>query len=821
MTGSVEAGAAAFKDISNFATQTQFGVEELTQTYIKLKTAGIEPTKELLTTFTDVAAVTTDQLGSLEAITDLFSRTISGGLGLEELNRLADRGVPVFKILEEQLGLTRLEVAEFGKTAEGAAKIRDALVKGFNQDFGGATQDRLQNLSTSMSNFGIAATNAADTFGQGFAPALGEVTGILTDFVTQNEEAVVAMGKLVGDGLQFVVDNIKPLAIGLGTLTAAWAAYKVAVVAATIASNFNPIIAAITALAAGVALIVMHWDDVKYAGQEAARLVQLGIVKLAKAILDTLGAAIQSIIDLFSDLKAVGVAVGAGIAAAFKNPLNATEAFKEAFADTMQEMQDGQNKAVKPFQAEVDKLAAKEAELQVATERVSTEIKELADVTQDVAKETAQATENVEEHVEASDDLNSAVEDYIKNLEKTGIETKKTTRERELEKKIIEEQEAAAKAAGVTLAKLSEEQLEAIREIVTAKYEEAEAQEAAEKAAVKAAEAAIKAEQDKQEEIKRTLELTDEYYIEAVAGAKNYREQLEREGKQVRELTGLYGTERDVAEELYEFRSQAAEDIARLEAAEQDLREKGATEEADQVKQKIANLKVALKEEEAAIEAAARANSEYQRSFVYGWREAYARFSDDATNNAKIAGEVFDTFATGMSDALYNFAMTGKLSFKDLVDSMKSTIARFLADRITQKFLQFIDEAVFGNKSMGTAASSASKTSTGGSSGGGKSGGGIIDSAIDFVKGLFGFADGGYIPGNKMAIVGERGPELFMPSGSGTIIPNFANGGAGAGVTNVTYNINAVDARSFKQLVAQDPEFIYNVTLAGSRRVPQ
>jgi hypothetical protein len=44
--------------------------------------------------------------------------------------------------------------------------------------------------------------------------------------------------------------------------------------------------------------------------------------------------------------------------------------------------------------------------------------------------------------------------------------------------------------------------------------------------------------------------------------------------------------------------------------------------------------------------------------------------------------------------------------------------------------------------------------------------------------------------------------------------------GGGAG-TNVTYNITAVSADSFKALVAADPEFIYNVTVAGSRRIPR
>ena len=95
----------------------------------------------------------------------MFARTVSGGLGLEELNRLADRGVPVFRILEEQLGLTRLQISEFGKTAEGAAKITEAFSRGIQEEFGGATQNVLDNLSTKVSNLGIAANNAKDQIG--------------------------------------------------------------------------------------------------------------------------------------------------------------------------------------------------------------------------------------------------------------------------------------------------------------------------------------------------------------------------------------------------------------------------------------------------------------------------------------------------------------------------------------------------------------------------------------------------------------------------------------------------------------------------------
>ena len=280
VTGGLKEGAEAFDFISDFSTKTQFGIEELTQTFIKLKASGIEPTESLLTTFTDTAAVTTDQLGSLEAITDLLSRTVSGGLGLEELNRLADRGIPVFRILEERLGVTRLEISEFGKTAEGAEKLVNALLEGLNESFGGATQDRLNNTSTAFSNLSIAIKNAQDDIGQqGFAKALGITAKEITDFIETNDEAVEKIGRgltkafifvknaiiLVGENIDFLGKafvaffalkigiGITSLALAFGTklaggiLIATKGLRMLALVAAK-----NPIIAAAFAISAGI-----------------------------------------------------------------------------------------------------------------------------------------------------------------------------------------------------------------------------------------------------------------------------------------------------------------------------------------------------------------------------------------------------------------------------------------------------------------------------------------------------------------------------------------------------------------------------------------
>jgi len=68
-----------------------------------------------------------------------------------------------------------------------------------------------------------------------------------------------------------------------------------------------------------------------------------------------------------------------------------------------------------------------------------------------------------------------------------------------------------------------------------------------------------------------------------------------------------------------------------------------------------------------------------------------------------------------------------------------------------------------------------------------KASGGIFSGGAgfgDILKGMMGgaFAEGGRPPVGKMSLVGERGPELFVPGSSGTIIPNHAMGGGGGAV---------------------------------------
>lgn len=77
----------------------------------------------------------------------------------------------------------------------------------------------------------------------------------------------------------------------------------------------------------------------------------------------------------------------------------------------------------------------------------------------------------------------------------------------------------------------------------------------------------------------------------------------------------------------------------------------------------------------------------------------------------------------------------------------------------------------------------------GGSAGGGSGIGGIIGTLGSFFQGFF--ADGGSFSGGQAMVVGEHGPELLVPRGSGTVIPAGKFGGGGH-----TFNFNFYGAQN-------------------------
>jgi lambda family phage tail tape measure protein len=205
---------------------------------------------------------------------------------------------------------------------------------------------------------------------------------------------------------------------------------------------------------------------------------------------------------------------------------------------------------------------------------------------------------------------------------------------------------------------------------------------------------------------------------------------------------------------------------------------------------------------------------EQSRTFAAGWKTAFANYSENATNAALQAQRIFSKATQGMEDAIVNFAKTGKFEFRNFLQMMVEELLRSQIQQLFAKMLGGVQNQMGAMRFM-------PGESGGMPTGGGLSIGGIfsgVTSAIGSVVGgigkLFGgfFANGGTLGAGKWGIAGENGPELI--SGPATVTP--MNGSA----TYVTYNINAVDALSFKQMVARDPQFIYAVTQQGAKSIP-
>jgi lambda family phage tail tape measure protein len=209
----------------------------------------------------------------------------------------------------------------------------------------------------------------------------------------------------------------------------------------------------------------------------------------------------------------------------------------------------------------------------------------------------------------------------------------------------------------------------------------------------------------------------------------------------------------------------------------------------------------------------ARAQEAYQigqsqRSFEYGWKKAFATYTDNATNAAKMGEQAFVSVTQNLETALENFVQTGKLSFSDLARSIISDLIKIQ--------LRAQATAIFKGSGLGDL--------LGGFFGGGGASGGGLFSTAPSAGGLKFLADGGPISGP--AIVGERGPELFVPKTSGTIIPNnklSSMSGQPQVVYNGPYiaNMQAIDTQSATQFLAKNKQAVWSANQSAQRSLPQ
>lgn len=128
-------------------------------------------------------------------------------------------------------------------------------------------------------------------------------------------------------------------------------------------------------------------------------------------------------------------------------------------------------------------------------------------------------------------------------------------------------------------------------------------------------------------------------------------------------------------------------------------------------------------------------------------------FTDIAGDSLSTAMDATEQGFNDMFDSMMEGTLNVQDAFKDLAVNVLKSIAKMLASQAIKSFVGMLGGAIAGG--FGSAPA---------------------------------MAGGGDVTGGKGYMVGERGPELFMPKKSGSITPNDKLGGGGS--VNVVNNIN-------------------------------
>lgn len=208
---------------------------------------------------------------------------------------------------------------------------------------------------------------------------------------------------------------------------------------------------------------------------------------------------------------------------------------------------------------------------------------------------------------------------------------------------------------------------------------------------------------------------------------------------------------------------------------------------------------------------------ERSKTWAGGWTQAMQSFQRDAEQYGKAGADSFNSVVSNMNTAIDNFVQNGTFSFRQFALSViKDLIAiqlKMQAMALLSMGLRFLSGSFAASAFASTPTSDVTALDTGGAMG-------------DF-GGNFGTAtaaDGGLIGGPTL--VGENGPELFIPQQSGTVIPNQQLSSYMGNQPQIVYNgpyiqtMQAIDTQSATQFLARNKDAVYSANMSASRSMP-
>ncbi|QEA30389.1 tape measure protein [Microbacterium sp. CBA3102] len=212
---------AIMKDALASVKGTAFGLDAAATTAASAVAAGIKPGQELERYLRLTADAATIAGTSMEEMGSIINQVTSKGYaGMENLNRLTERGIPIMQWLQEEYGVTADELQKMVSRGEvDAATFRKAIAEnigGAALESGNTTRGAFANMRAALSRLGLAfvgdGLSGAKTFFNEITIILDGLEERIGPFVQRIQDKFGGLFQIDGFGEKFLA--------GLDTFTA-------------------------------------------------------------------------------------------------------------------------------------------------------------------------------------------------------------------------------------------------------------------------------------------------------------------------------------------------------------------------------------------------------------------------------------------------------------------------------------------------------------------------------------------------------------------------------------------------------------------------
>lgn len=318
----------------------------------------------------------------IKLCTDALTKMSSEGrINAEDMNALNDDGLPAWQLLSEAMGLPVEQLRKMSAQGALTGEAINALYDGIQNRTQGAAASMNDTLAAAFANLSETAGNSMAGIGDIINKAF-DVSGILEtagEYVEQFKEHIASINEAItagGDPATAIINEISAVSPAIGAVvntavagfnaikavisenitlikniaigvTAAVTAYmsimkvvsvftavKNAITVATVAmrlfgvamtavnavSALNPVVLAIAAIIASIALLVANWDTVKAAAVSAMAAISSAISGVVEWLSSGFQSAVSAVSSIFSSIaetvSGVVSSIGEGISAA-------------------------------------------------------------------------------------------------------------------------------------------------------------------------------------------------------------------------------------------------------------------------------------------------------------------------------------------------------------------------------------------------------------------------------------------------------------------------------------------------------------------------